>query len=186
MLHRAGVIEGQWVLVNGASGGVGNALIQLAKRRGANVVALTSAPKIDDVGRIGADVVLDRNMEDVDQAILGETGGVDVFADVVGGTMFAVLFGTIKPGGHYTVAGAIGGPVVPLDLRTLYLNDITMHGATVLPPIVFENLISYIERAEIRPLVAATYPLERLSEAQAEFIKKEHVGAFVIEIGESS
>ena len=56
----------------------------------------------------------------------------------------------------------------------------------VLPPIVFENLISYIERAEIRPLVAATYPLERLSEAQEEFIKKEHIGAFVIEIGESS
>jgi len=186
MLHRAGVIEGQWVLVTGASGGVGNALIQLAKRRGANVVALTSAQKIDAVGRIGADVVLDRNIEDVDQAILGETGGVDVFADVVGGNMFAALFETIKAGGHYTVAGAIGGPIVPLDLRTLYLNDITMHGATVLPSIVFENLISYIERAEIRPLVAATYPLVRLSEAQEEFIKKEHVGAFVIEIGESS
>ena len=186
MLHRAGVIEGQWVLVTGASGGVGNALIQLAKRRGANVAALTSASKIDDVGRLGADVVLDRLMDDVDQAIVGVTGGVDVFADVVGGDLFAALFESIKPGGHYTVAGAIGGPVVPLDLRTLYLNDITMHGASVLPPIVFENLISYIERAEIRPLVAATYPLERLSEAQEEFIKKEHIGAFVIEIGESS
>ena len=185
MLHRADVNEGQWVLVTGASGGVGNALVQLAKRRSANVVALTSASKIDDVGRLGADVVLDRSMDDVDQAILSETGGVDVFTDVVGGDLFAPLFETIKPGGHYTAAGAIGGPVVSLDLRTLYLNDITMHGATVLPPIVFENLISYIERAEIRPVVAATYPLEQLNEAQAEFIKKEHVGAFVIEIGES-
>jgi len=186
MLHRAGVIEGQWVLVTGASGGVGNALVQLAKRRGANVVALTSAAKIDDVGRLGADLVLDRLMCDVDQAIVGATGGVDVFADVVGGDLFAPLFETIKPGGHYTAAGAIGGPVVSLDLRTLYLNDITMHGATVLPPIVFENLISYIERAEIRPVVAATYPLKQLKEAQEEFIKKEHIGAFVIEIGESS
>jgi NADPH:quinone reductase-like Zn-dependent oxidoreductase len=185
MLHRANVVEGQWVLVTGASGGVGNALVQLAKRRGANVVALTSVSKIDDVAYLGADVVLDRSMDDVGQTIVGETGGVDVFADVVGGDLFAPLFETIKPGGHYTTAGAIGGPVVSLDLRTLYLKDITMHGATVLPPIVFQNLISYIERAEIRPVVAATYPLEHLTEAQAEFIKKEHVGTFVIEIRDS-
>jgi NADPH:quinone reductase-like Zn-dependent oxidoreductase len=59
-----------------------------------------------------------------------------------------------------------------------------MHGATVLPSIVFQNLVSYIERGEIRPLIAATYPLEELKEAQAEFMKKKHIGAFVIEIGD--
>jgi len=186
MLHRAKVGEGQWVLVTGASGGVGNALIQLAKCRGSRVVALTSASKIYDVGRIGADVVLDREMEDVDQAVLGETGGVDVIADVVGGDLFPALFETIRPGGHYTTAGAIGGPIVPLDLRTLYLSDITMHGATVLPPVVFANLVSYIEAGEIKPIVAATYPLKKLAEAQREFMQKDHVGAFVIEIGEAN
>ena len=81
-------------------------------------------------------------------------------------------------------AGAIAGPIVELDLRTLYLRDITMHGATVFPPAVFENLVSYIERDEIKPVVAATYPLSELREAQADFVKKDHVGAFVIEIGE--
>jgi len=185
MLHRAGAAEGQWVLVTGASGGVGGALVQLAKRRGTNVVALTSEAKICDVGRLGADVVLDRDMENVDQAVLSQTGGVDVFADVVGGAGFTSLFGTIKPGGQYTTAGAIGGPIVDLDLRTLYLNDITMHGATVLPQVVFSNLVGYIERGEINPVVAATYPLERLKEAQAEFVKRDRFGTFVIEIGES-
>ena len=185
MLHRAAVREGQRVLVTGASGGVGSALIQLAKRRGAEVIALTSASKIYDVGRIGADVVLDRDMEDVDQAILEETGGVDVFADVVGGDLFAALFETIRRGGHYTTAGAIGGPIVSLDLRTLYLRDITMHGATVLPPAVFENLVAYIEAGEVRPVVAAVYPLSELKEAQIGFIEKDHVGGYVIEIGES-
>ena len=185
MLHRAGTAEDQWVLVTGASGGVGGALIQLAKRRGARVVALTSGPKIQDVGDIGADVVLDRAMDDVDQAILEVTGGVDVLADVVGGEMFPELFEVIRRGGHYTTAGAIGGPIVPLDLRTLYLHDITMHGATVLPPEVFSNLIGYIERGEIRPIVAATYPLADMKEAQIQFMKKGHVGAFVIEIGET-
>ena len=182
MLHRAGVREGQWVLVTGASGGVGGALIQLAKRRGALVVALTSAAKINDVSAIGADVVLDRVRDDVDQAVLAATGGVDVLADVVGGPFFASLLETIKRGGHYTTAGAIGGPIVPLDLRTLYLHDLTMHGATVLSPAVFGNLVGYIEKGEIRPIVAATYPLEDMAEAQTAFMKKEHVGAIVIEV----
>ena len=184
MLHRASVSAGQWVLVTGASGGVGNALVQLAKRRGASVLALTSERKTEQVGRLGADVVLDRDSGDVEQAIVGATGGVDVFADVVGGDSFEPLFETIKPGGHYTTAGAIGGPVVSLDLRSLYLRDITMHGATVLPPEVFQNLVSYIEQGEIHPVVAATYPLTDLKQAQSDFVEKTHVGAFVITIGE--
>ena len=147
------------------------------------MIALTSESKIFEVEALGADVVLDRTMEQVEQEIHAETGGVDVFADVVGGDSFAPLFATIRRGGHYTTAGAIGGPVVSLDLRTLYLHDITMHGTTVLPPVVFQNLVSYIEKGEIKPVVAATYPLERLKEAQTEFMKKQHVGAFVIEIG---
>ncbi|MDH3500454.1 MAG: alcohol dehydrogenase family protein [Acidimicrobiia bacterium] len=182
MLHRAGVREGQWVLVTGASGGVGGALIQLAKRRGARVAAVTSAPKIDTIAAGGADVVLDRSLDDLDHAVLDATGGVDVFADVVGGDWFAPLLETVRRGGHYTTAGAIAGPVVPLDLRTLYLHDLTMHGATVLPPVVFANLVTYIERGEIRPIVAGRFPLEQIHAAQEAFMAKHHVGNLVIEV----
>lgn len=182
MLHRAGVIEGQWVLVTGASGGVGGALVQLAKLRGARVVAVTSAAKIEPVRETGADVVVDRGGEDVARAVLSSTGGVDVFADVVGGDMFPDLFETIKVGGHYTTAGAIAGPVVALDLRTLYLHDLTMHGATVLPPEVFASLVSYIEKGQLSPIVAGTYPLNELAAAQEAFMAKNHVGNIVIEV----
>ncbi len=182
MLHRPGVGEGQWVLVTGASGGVGGALVQLAKRRGARVIALTSAAKLDAVAAIGADVVVDRSLPDVVAAILDASGGVDVFADVVGGEGFAPLLETVRRGGHYTTAGAIAGPIVPLDLRTLYLHDLTMHGCTVLPPEVFANLVGYIERKEIRPVVARTFPLEAMRAAQVAFVEKRHVGAFVIEV----
>ncbi len=182
MLHRAGVEEGQWVLVTGASGGVGSGLVQLAKRRGAKVAALTSAAKADAVRSLGAEAVIDRDQADVTGAVLDATGGVHVFADVVGGELFAPLLETVRRGGHYTTAGAIAGPIVPLDLRTLYLHDLTMHGATVLPPIVFENLVGYIERDEIKPVVAATFSLERMAEAQEAFLRKEHVGAIVIEV----
>ncbi len=182
MLHRAGVREGQWVLVTGASGGVGGALIQLAVRRGARVVAVTSTGKMEQVSGLGAEVVLDRVDQNLGEAVKTATGGVDVFADVVGGPLFPDLFETLRPGGHYTTSGAIGGPIVPLDLRTLYLRDLTMHGATVLPPQVFTALITYVERGEIRPLVAATYPLVDLAEAEREFMRKQHVGSLVIEV----
>lgn len=182
MLHRANVGEGQWVLVTGASGGVGGALVQLSRRRGARVLALTSVSKVDRVESLGAEIVLDREDPDVTSAILDVTGGVDVLADVVGGELFPRLLETIRRGGHYTTAGAIAGPIVSLDLRTLYLHDLTMHGATVLPPEVFANLVSYIERGEIKPVVAEVYPLSQLRQAQEFFMAKDHVGAIVIEV----
>ena len=182
MLERAGVSEGQWVLVSGASGGVGGALIQLAKRRRANVVAIAGVSKIDAVRAIGADATIARQDHDPAAAVLDLVGKVDVFADVVGGPHFASLLEVIKRGGHYTTAGAIGGPIVDLDLRTLYLHDLTMHGATVLPPQVFANLVSYIEREEILPVVAQTFPLAEMHEAQKAFMTKQHVGAIVIDV----
>lgn len=182
MLHRAGVTAQQWVLVTGASGGVGGGLVQLARRRGARVVALTGPGRFDAVRALGADVVLDRARDDLGAAVVDVTGGVDVLADVVGGPLFAPLFDTIRRGGQYTTAGAIAGPVVSLDLRTLYLRDLTMHGATVLPPEVFAALVGYIERGEIRPVVARTFPLEEMVAAQAAFQKRADPGAIVIDV----
>ncbi|HSJ43728.1 MAG TPA: zinc-binding dehydrogenase [Euzebyales bacterium] len=134
------------------------------------------------VGVGGADVVLDRDRPDLDVAVRDATGGVDVFADVVGGDWFAPLLETIRRGGHYTTAGAVAGPLVPLDLRTLYLHDLTFHGATVVPPGVFAALVRHVERGEITPRVARTFPLEELAAGQAAFMTRRHVGAIVIEI----
>lgn len=181
MLQRSGVSSDQWVLVTGASGGVGGALVQLAKRRQARVLALTSADKVDQVGGLGADVVLDRRRDDLGDAVFDATGGVDVMTDVVGGDLFQTLFGTIRPGGAYATAGAVAGPIVSLDLRTLYLNDITMHGCTQFPAGVFADLVDYIERAEIRPIVAGTFPLEEIGAAQRMFLDKSHIGSIVLE-----
>jgi NADPH:quinone reductase-like Zn-dependent oxidoreductase len=182
MLTRAELRAGQWVLVTGASGGVGGALIQLAKRRGARVVALTGPEKLDAVASIGADVVLDREGADVVTAVEVATGGVDVFADVVGGAWFPPLLGSVRRGGHYVVAGAVAGAVVELDLRTLYLHDLTMHGATVVPEEVFSNLLLYIERGEMQPRVDRVFPLQGLVDAQEYFMEGTHLGSVVIDM----
>ena len=186
MLERAGLATGQWIVVSGASGGVGAALIQLAKLRGAKVIALTSEPKIAAVSSLGADVVLDRELPALATRVSDATDRIDVFADVVGGAAFDSLFPLIGRGGHYVVAGAVAGHTVELDLRTLYLRDMTMHGATVVPEEVFTRLIGHIESGRLQPLVDRVFPLDRLREAEEYFLRRAHLGSVVIEVGRTS
>ncbi|MFT6032533.1 MAG: NADPH:quinone reductase-like Zn-dependent oxidoreductase [Arenicella sp.] len=176
LLHRAGVAA-ETVLITGASGGVGSAAIQLVKRRGGKVIAVTSAAKFDDVLALGADQVLDRSDDLV--AILGENS-VDVAIDLVAGPKWPSLLEVLKRGGRYATSGAIAGPMVELDMRTLYLKDLSFYGATFQPDEVFENLVGYIERGEIRPALSKTYPLSDIVAAQQDFVKKKHTGKLVL------
>ena len=181
MLQRAHLGSGETVAVPGASGGVGSALVQLAKRRGARVVAVAGASKRDGVRDLGADAVVVRESEDVVAAAAAANGGsFDVVADVVGGDGFPAWLEALCRGGRYVTSGAIAGPAVDLDLRTLYLKDLQLHGATVYPPRVFADLVGYIERGEVRPVVGGTYPLEEIHAAQQAFAGKRHVGSLVI------
>jgi NADPH:quinone reductase-like Zn-dependent oxidoreductase len=177
MLHRARVSRGEVILVTGASGGVGSAAVQLAKRRGAAVIAVSGKAKRAPVKAIGADRVIARGDDVV--AVLGEEM-VDVVVDNVAGTAFGSLLKVLRRGGRYVSSGAIAGPLVNLDMRDFYLKDLTLIGCTAWDEPVFPNLITYIEMGEIRPLVAKTFPLERIVQAQREFMKKVHVGKIVL------
>jgi NADPH:quinone reductase-like Zn-dependent oxidoreductase len=177
MVHRAAVGEFDHVLVAGASGGVGSAVVQLAKRRRARVTAIASRTKIQQVQAIGTDRVIDRDDDLV--AILGENS-VDVVVDNVAGPEFGSMLKVLKRGGRYASSGAIAGPVVMLDMRDFYLKDLTLVGCTAWDKPVFPNLVSYVERDEIRPLLAKVFPLPQIADAQREFLEKRHVGNFVL------
>ncbi|UGA57323.1 alcohol dehydrogenase family protein [Vibrio sp. VB16] len=181
MLTRANVNQSDTVLISGASGGVGSAAIQLAKARGAYVIAMTSPSKSQQLLDIGADKVIARTADLV--AILGENS-VDVIIDLVAGEQWAQYLEVLRPSGRYAVSGAIAGAHVNLDVRTLYLKDLSFFGCTVLAPHVFHNLINQIERGQIVPLVAKTFPLADINIAQVEFLKKEHVGKIVLTISD--
>ena len=177
MLTRTAVAGGETVVVTGASGGVGSALVQLAARRGAHVVAVAGAAKADAVSALGGERIIDRDSDFT--RILGiET--VDVVADVVGGAHFGQCLEILKRGGRYVTSGAIAGPIVSLDIRTLYLKDLTMIGATVTTAAVFRALVRHIERGEVKPVVAATYPLADIVRAQEDFLAKTHTGKLVL------
>ncbi|MEL7525428.1 MAG: alcohol dehydrogenase family protein [Pseudomonadota bacterium] len=179
MLERTRVKAGDTVFVTGASGGVGSAAIQLARARGATVIAVTSPSKSEALLALGAGRTLNR---DADYAGELGTNSVDVVIDLVAGKTWPSLLEILKPGGRYAVSGAIGGPLVELDVRTLYLKDLSFFGCTVLKPEVFGNLVNRIESKEIKPLVAETYPLREISAAQDAFGKKGHIGKIVLTV----
>ena len=177
LLERSNVKNSEVVLITGASGGVGSAAIQLAKRRGAKVIAIASAEKINDVKKIGADTVIKRG-ESLNGVLEAES--VDVVIDLVAGGQWAELLDVLKKGARYAAAGAIAGPIVELDIRTLYLKDLTLMGCTFQDVQVFKNLIGYIERNEIKPLVAKSYPLKDIVNAQKDFLSKKYTGKLVL------
>ena len=177
MLHRAKVGAGQHVLVAGASGGVGSAAVQLAKVRGAEVTALTSQSKTELLLDLGATRALGREEDLV--AALGEFS-VDVVVDNVAGDGFPPMLKVLKRGGRLTTSGAIAGPMVDLDMRDLYLKDITLIGSTAWDEPVFPRLVQLIETGQIRPLLHKTFPLDQIVAAQQEFLLKKHFGNFVL------
>ncbi|MEM6307705.1 MAG: zinc-binding dehydrogenase, partial [Pseudomonadota bacterium] len=178
MLTRAAVTDRDTVLIPGASGGVGGALVQLAKMRGARVIAMASAAKHADVAKLTPDVILPRAPENLRAALGNEK--ITVLADVVGGPQWPALLDVIERGGRYTCSGAIAGPMVDFDLRTFYLRDLTFTGSTVIDPQVTANLVKYIEAGQLQPMLAATYPLEQLRDAQAAFVEKAYTGNIVV------
>jgi len=179
MLTRARVAAGDRVLVTGASGGVGSAAVQLARARGADVIAVTGEAKRQQLLDLGAAQTITRT--DVPADVLGENS-IDVVVDLVAGDGFPALLDVLKPGGCYAVSGAIAGPLVELDVRTLYLKDLSFFGCTALEDGVFANLAAHIEAGRIRPLVAATFPLKDISRAQEVFLEKSHVGKIVLTV----
>ncbi|OIQ26505.1 alcohol dehydrogenase family protein [uncultured Vibrio sp.] len=179
MLTRANVTSKDKVLISGASGGVGSAAIQLAKARGAYVIAITSPSKAQQLIDLGADETIDRDANLVEK--LGQNS-VNVVVDLVAGPQWPQFLQVLKPGNRYAVSGAIAGAMVELDVRTLYLKDLSFFGCTVLEKPVFQNLIDYIEQGKIKPIVARTFPLKDIDKAQAFFLEKSHAGKIVLDV----
>ena len=153
--------------------------VQLARARRARVWAVTSPAKSDALRELGADETISRETELI---MVPGTNSVDVVIDLVAGDKWPQYLEVLRPGGRYAVAGAIAGPLVELDVRTLYLKDLSLFGCTVLEPEVFNNLIKSIEQGAIKPVVARSFAIEEIRDAQTLFLKKQHVGKIVLRI----
>ncbi len=182
MLKRARVRKGDTVLVTGASGGVGSALVQLCAVLGADAIAVVGAGKEEQVRELGARATVRRDSSGLADAVRTVVPEVDVVADVVAGPMFGGLLDVLAPLGRYVVAGAIAGPVVETDLRTVYLRQLELVGSSFGTHEDFAEVVEYARDARLRPLLAGTYPLADLSRAQRDFVGKRFFGKLVVEV----
>lgn len=191
MIERAGLAAGETVLITGAAGGVGSGIIQLARARGAIPYAITSKGKEDVLKKLGAEATIPRQdfqgpegtdekafIDRVESAMGGRE--VDVVADLVGGDLFNGLLRLLRPEGRYTTAGTIGGAVVPLDTRTLYLKHLQLHGSSQGRRQDFRRVVRYIEEGKINSILHKTWKLSELHAAQADFVSKTYVGKMVV------
>ncbi len=172
LLTRSAVRSGEHVLITGASGGVGYAAVQLAILRGAKVTAQCSAAKAAHVLAAGATVI--------DRESGLEPACYDAVIDIVGGPRVSERLNALRPGGRYATSGAIAGPIVDVDLRMIYLHDLTIIGCTHQTGTTFAGLVGIINDGAVRPLVSKTYPLRDITVAQEDLQSGKYPGKLVL------
>ena len=182
MLNRAEVTADETVLIPGASGGVGSALVQLARLRGARVIAIVGKGKQGPLESLGVDGIFFRDTANYLEALQRHlpTGTVDVVADIVGGDPVPRLLELLRTGGRYVTAGAIAGPIVTVDWRKLYLKHLTLLGSSMGTQQEAGQIVAYVASGRLKPLLAGSYPLSQLVQAQKDFKKKTHFGKLVV------
>lgn len=181
LIFRVKIKPNDRVLITGASGGVGLALVQLAKARNAYVIAVCSKGKEELVTQYGADKIIFRDENYIEQ--LGEMS-IDIVLDMVAGNAWPYLLKLLKKGGKLGMCGAIAGPVVDFDVRNLYLKDLSIFGTTYQCKEAMYDLITLVEQGKVHPLVSKVFPLKEIKDAQEAFLSKQYAGKIVIKISQ--
>ncbi len=161
ILRKENIQSGQKVLINGASGGIGNFAVQLARDSGAEVTGVCGTPRLEFVKSLGADKVIDYTKEDFTQS--GET--YDLIFDILGKSSFSRCKSSLKQNGRYVLAS--------FKMRQLFqMLWTSIMGSKkvicVLSPQSTEDLISLkelIEAGKIKSVIDRSFPLERAAEA---------------------
>lgn len=192
MLAAAGVAAGERVLVTGASGGVGTALIQLCRALGAVPFAVSQPDKAEALRELGAEAVIDRSdMENFVERVREATGErpIDAVMDLVGGDMTDRFIDTMifdmkhrDTCPRLSIAGASGGNVSEIMWTRIYLYQVRILGVSHGTREEAEQLIQWIRDGRLKPVLHAAFPLSHLREAEDYFVNRgsRFVGKIVI------
>lgn len=183
LVGRGELRPGERVLVTGASGGVGTAAIQIARRAGAEIHAVTSGPEnVERVRSLGADVVYDRLAVDLGPALKEGTGGrgVDLALDSVGEAMWKTLASALAVGGRLVSYGATTGADAAIDLRHLFWKQLSVLGTTMGTPAEYREVMRLVFDGALEPVVDRTLPLDEIREAHEALEAGEVFGKVVV------
>jgi NADPH2:quinone reductase len=189
---RGRLREGETVLVHGAAGGVGTAVLQVAKALGGRTIAVVSTDDKERVARdAGADEVVRSDGPWKDEAKELSGGGVDIVLDPVGGDRFTDSLRSLREDGRLVVVGFTGGSIPEVKVNRLLLNNIDVVGAgwgayVMTKPQLTREIAAELDRmiddGYIRPPIGARFPLERAGEALAVIDRREATGKVVLDV----
>lgn len=183
---RAGVHEGDQVLIWGIGGGVAQAALQICKQRGARVwVTSSSDEKLARARDLGADETLRHGPGvDIGREIRVRTGkrGVDVVIDCVGAATWSQSLGALGRRGRLVTCGGTSGPMVETDVRRLFWNQWTLMGSTMGSQAEFDAITREFVDGRLTAVVDSVHPLDHAAEAYARLSSGEQFGKVVVQI----
>jgi NADPH:quinone reductase-like Zn-dependent oxidoreductase len=185
MITKGGLKPGESVLIVGAGGGVNSASIEIAKLAGATVYVVgSSAAKLEQAKKLGADELIDRSAEDWSKAVFQRTKrrGVDVVVDNVGKETIFGSIRSVRKGGRILIVGNTSGPIAEVDLRYLFRKHISVIGSTMAPHGDFVTVMTLVFEGKLSPVIGATLPLEQAADAHRALEQGDVFGKIVLEI----
>jgi len=192
MMTAAKVSAGERVLVSGASGGVGTALIQLCRVVGAIPYAVSQLDKADALKALGAEAVIDRgDLPTFVDRVLETTSGkpIDAVMDLVGGEMTNLFIDTMivdmqgrKSYPRLSIAGASGGNLSEMMWTRVYLYQVQIFGVSHGTREEAEQLVAWIRSGELKPVLHAAFKLSNLHAAERYFVNRDsnYLGKIVL------
>jgi NADPH:quinone reductase-like Zn-dependent oxidoreductase len=186
MLSTNGAARGKKVLVYGASSGIGMATIQIAKALGATVITtVSSGEKRVFADKVGADHVVDRSTEDIAERakVITSGAGVDIVIDHVGAATWQTSIASLKQGGRMAVCGMTSGNDATVPVRLFYTKQIVMTGALLGTKRQLQDLIRFLGKKKIRPVIDSVLPLKEARQAHERMEAGKHAGKILLKCG---
>jgi NADPH:quinone reductase-like Zn-dependent oxidoreductase len=185
LVTRAGLREGEWVLVWGIGGGVATAALAIAKALGARVIATSSSDaKLERARELGADATVNHARDDVKTAVRDATdgNGADVVVEHVGEATWRTSLDAAAQGGRIAVCGATTGPNPPAALHRVWWKQLSILGSSMGTRADFEAAYELVAAGKALPLVDEVLPLEEIRQAHERLEAGEQMGKIVLRI----
>ena len=185
LVTRAGLREGEWVLVWGAGSGIGTAAIVLSRALGARVVTTSSSDaKVELARGLGAEAVVNHKTGDVLEAVREATGGAgaDVVVEHVGEATWQTSLQAVRAHGRIAVCGATSGPNPKAALHRVWWKQLTILGSTMGTKEDFEGAFELVKSGKAKPVVDSVHPLAEARAAHERMESGEHFGKIVLSI----
>ncbi len=183
-IRRVGRIRpGESVVVTGASGGLGMAAIQIAKKCGARTIAITASPsKAEQVKAAGADEVIVTREGSFGDEVRNLTGGTgaDLVVETVGGPVFSGSLRSLARGGRYVILGELYGKPVEVNLALIILKEWEIYGLQSASRDDLEEILQFMHHTGITPTIWKTMPLDQAAEAHRQLANREAVGRIIL------